>query len=89
MRRVSAATWKRLERLEQVKKKRKFIGGWPDIIYDCDEWSALAEPQQQKLIQDTFGREVPEPTPRQAAPAFDPEQYRAVSVELPSLSAPH
>lgn len=84
MRRVASTVWKRLERLEQVKKKRKHIGAWPDIIYDCDAWSAIAEPYLRQLILDTCGGEEPAPTPRKAALAFDPEQYQVVHTIPPT-----
>jgi len=56
MKQVSASTWKRLEKLESAKKSVKPVGAWPDIIYDCDEWSAIAEPMQAKLLQGHAGR---------------------------------
>jgi len=58
LRGVSAATWKRLERLEKIKEAVKYVGGWPPIIYDTDEWSAIAEPMQKKLLLSTLDREL-------------------------------
>ena len=51
MRQIGSAVWRRLERLEKARTVVKHVGGWPPIIYDPDEWQALAVPMQQALQQ--------------------------------------
>lgn len=53
MRRVPSALLKRMEKVEQSRSKQRPCGGWPPIIYDIDEWSALAVVSQERLVFET------------------------------------
>lgn len=53
MRRVPATLLKRLERVEQTRSTKRPRAAFPPIIYDCDEWSVLAEASQERLVFET------------------------------------
>ncbi|GAB2190478.1 hypothetical protein MAH1_20860 [Sessilibacter sp. MAH1] len=55
--RIPASTLKRLEALEQKQGKNRPVMMLPRLVYDVDEWEAIAAPMQFRLkenvVEDT------------------------------------
>ena len=47
--RIPASTLKRLEALEQKQGKHRPVMMLPRVVYDVDEWEAIAAPMQFRL----------------------------------------